>query len=207
VSKIGAIILAGGRGSRFGIDKCLVKIYGKFLINKQINTILKIFDKVYVVVKDNYHKIYNVIDRVDKVVLIRDIFDKYHPLSGIVTAAIFLRRKYSHILTIPVDLVNISKEFIKFLIENFEDDYDCVIPKWRSGFLEPLVAIYRIETILKIFRKYRPEVWDKVPVRAILEFSNNTHFIDADTIVKIFGDVFKNINTLKDIKLICTQNI
>ena len=46
----------------------------------------------------------------------------------------------------------IKIEVIQVLINNSKG-FDCVIPRWNNGFLEPLFAIYPIEKTLKRARK------------------------------------------------------
>ncbi len=192
--KIGGIILAGGRSSRLGVDKALLRIDNTYLIIKQIREMLKVFNKVFVVAKDNYNDIGRIVRESRRIIVIRDVFKVHHPLSGIVTAGLLLHRKYTHIFTVPVDLPNINHKVINFIISSLDKYYDCVIPMWNDGKLEPLIAIYSIDLILKFLKVHRIEFWNEIPVRCLARLSENVKYVSAERLASAFGDVFLNLN-------------
>jgi len=134
------------------------------------------------------------------IVLIRDMFKIRHPLSGIVTAALYLTGRYTHILVVSVDLPNMSTSFLEYLISFVDSNVDCVVPRWRSGYIEPLIAVYRIDPILEFVKHNPPYKWNRVPVRLLVSYLRRIIFVQAESIVEKFGNVFLNLNTLNEVK-------
>ncbi len=196
--KVAPVILAGGLGRRAGIDKNFIRICGKNLIEYQIEKIRKIFDKIFISCRENYERLRYLSSR--EVILIRDMFKIRHPLSGIVTSSLILSRKYSHILLLPVDLPNVTTDFIKFLISLLDPNVECIVPRWNNGYLEPLLAIYRIENVIKFARENPPYMWDKVPVRSLVCSLRRVIFLSAEEILEKYGNVFLNVNTLQTLE-------
>ncbi len=180
------------------IDKSLIKVCGRNLIEHQIIKLLGIFEKVFISCKDNYRKIEHLYSK--RIILFRDIFNIKHPLSGIVTASLYLQGRYSHVFVLPVDLPLISQPFISYMLSLVDHKTDVVIPRWRRGYVEPLVSVYRIGLVLRFLKDNPPSMWDKVPVRFILRYCSNIRYISAEDVVEKFGNVFLNINTLSQLK-------
>lgn len=55
---------------------------------------------------------------------------------------------YNFGFTLSCDNPFLKSEVIQLLIDEI-DTYNCVIPKWKQNYLEPLFAIYPIEKALK----------------------------------------------------------
>ena len=197
--KVAPIILAGGLGRRVGIDKNFIKICGRNLIEYQINKLRKIFDKIFISCKENYEKLSYLLSR--DVILLRDMFKIRHPLSGIVTASLILRGKYTHMFVLPVDLPNVSVSFIEYLISLLDSDVECIVPRWRNGYLEPLLAVYDIEGVIRFLKTNPSDTWDRVPVRSLASSLRRVIFISAEEILEKFGNVFLNVNTLQNLEL------
>ena len=51
-------------------------------------------------------------------------------------------------MVLPCDTPLVQKNVINLLIEESKE-YDCCIPRWNNGFLEPLIAVYPIEKSFK----------------------------------------------------------
>ncbi|NPA23117.1 MAG: molybdenum cofactor guanylyltransferase [Crenarchaeota archaeon] len=191
--RIAPIVLAGGRGSRLGIDKCLIILRGKSLLEHRVKSLLTLFDRVFILCKDNYPILRHMENQ--KVIVLRDMFKIRHPLSGIITAALILKIKYTHVLTCPVDLPYFTSEPVKYLCSLVTDYVDCVIPIWRNGHLEPLTAVYSVSVLVRLLRENPPSTWSSVPVRSILSYCRRIVYVSAERMVEMFGDVFLNINT------------
>jgi len=72
----------------------------------------------------------------------------HSPMVGLYSAfKELLDLGYQKALTISCDMPLIKKNVIELLI-NESIHYDCVIPKWKNGFLEPLFAVYPIKEAL-----------------------------------------------------------
>ena len=104
-NNIPAIILAGGKSSRFGKDKARLKITDKSLTYHQYKKLKKIFKKVYISSKK---------DKFDFKASI--IYDKQKDYLPIVTL-INLIQKFHTIFVIPVDVPMLEYQIIKKLLK------------------------------------------------------------------------------------------
>ena len=105
-SNITAIILAGGKSSRFGKDKSRLKLTNKSLTYHQYKKLKKIFKKVYISSKK---------DKFDfKAQIIYDKQKEYLPIYTLIN----LIQKFHTIFVIPVDVPLLSTYSIKKLIKH-----------------------------------------------------------------------------------------
>ena len=105
-NKIPAIILAGGRSSRFGKDKSRLKIKDKSLTYHQYKKLKKIFKNVYISSKK---------DKFDfNAPIIYDKQKEYLPIFTLIN----LIQKFHTIFIIPVDVPLVSQKSIKKLLKN-----------------------------------------------------------------------------------------
>ena len=104
-NKIPAILLAGGKSSRFGKDKSRIKINDKSLTYNQYKKLKKIFKKVYISSKK---------DKFDfKAPIIYDKQKEYLPIFSLIN----LLKKYHTIFILPVDVPMLSYKTIKKLLK------------------------------------------------------------------------------------------
>ena len=105
-TKIPAILLAGGKSSRFGKDKSRLKLTNKSLTYHQYKKLKKLFKKVYISSKK---------DKFDfKANIIYDKQKEYLPIFSLIN----LIKKFHTIFIIPVDVPLLSKNSIKKLLKN-----------------------------------------------------------------------------------------
>ncbi len=151
--KTAFVILIGGESKRFGIDKGLIKFLGKPFINHQIKSLTKISKSIFLSAHDNYQaqNYTNEISNFDYVSIILDdrkILSEQeirNPLIGIYSSFKYLlKTDFEKVLVVPCDLPLIKSEVIKFML-NESINFDCCIPQWNNGYLEPLFAIYPIK--------------------------------------------------------------
>lgn len=77
----------------------------------------------------------------------------------------------------------------------YEDSFDAVVPRWPTGDVEPLHAIYKKENTEKIEELLKNNMRN---VKALIERSK-VKFVDAELLDET-GKSFQNINRMKDIK-------
>jgi len=84
------------------------------------------------------------------------------------------------------------------------EGHDAAIPRWKDGFLEPLHAVYKCESMIKETRK-AIESGESIILAPI--FRMNINYIDIETIRKIDPNLrtFININTPEDMERIETK--
>ena len=188
-----AIILAGGKSSRFGSDKAFVRIEGTSLIKKQVKLLKKLFKKIIIVTNspDKY--------KIKGVKVIGDLISGFGPLSGIHAGLLASDSHYNFI--VGCDMPFLNQGLIRYMISKCEG-FDIVAPRLKKGY-EPLFAVYSrncIPTIENILSKDNFKVrqlFKKVKVKQIREREINK-FAEPETI-------FFNINTLQDLCRITTS--
>jgi len=131
--RFSAVLLAGGKSSRFGTDKALAKIDGIELWRRQIS-LLRALGPQEILVAAAEPPIW--IE--DQLQFVRDAMPSAGPLSGV--AAALRECATSHLLVLAIDLPQMTTDFLQSLIDLRSETCGSV-PK-RNGFFEPLVAIY-----------------------------------------------------------------
>jgi molybdopterin-guanine dinucleotide biosynthesis protein A len=151
-------ILIGGKSSRFGSDKGIFEFQGKPLISYQLEVLSKFDKDIFLVAKsrEQVQKYANEIDITDLMGFIvddRSLVENKNlrtPMIGLYSVFKDLKElKYQKLFVLSCDMPLIQKEIIELLIQECYG-YDCCIPKWDNGFVEPLFGIY---PIIKAYKK------------------------------------------------------
>ncbi|MFW9999293.1 MAG: molybdenum cofactor guanylyltransferase [Candidatus Hodarchaeota archaeon] len=147
------LILIGGKSTRFGLEKAIIEFYGKPLILHQIEILTKFDQDIYLVAHSeeqifNYRKQIEFPKDINFIVDDRDIFEHpkiYKPMLGIYSGFKELSKLgFEKVFLLSCDMPLINPEVINLMI-NESQGYDCCIPRWKNGFLEPFFAIYPVE--------------------------------------------------------------
>lgn len=107
---------------------------------------------------------------------------------------------YQRAFALSCDNPLIKYEVIDYMIKKCQK-YDCCIPRWKNGFLEPLFAIYPIEkahrSSLKNLKKKNYRL-----VNLISDLWQINYISVEESLKKLDLDLFsfKNINSPEDIK-------
>ena len=131
--RFSAVLLVGGKSSRFGSDKALVKIDGIELWQRQIS-LLRALAPHEILVAAAEPPIW--IDEHSR--FVRDAVPNVGPLSGV--AAALRECATSHLLVLAIDLPQMTAAFLQSLVDLSSENCGAV-PK-RNKFFEPLAAIY-----------------------------------------------------------------
>jgi len=186
------IILAGGKSSRFGEDKSIVKLGDKTLLDHTINKIEKEFTEILVISNKKEFNFKN-----NKIHVVEDCIEgQLGPLVGILTAMKWVKKNnknYKWIASFPCDTPFFDMKFIselkikiketskKLIFLNSDKKRHNIFGLWSVDLIETLE-----EDIKNGLRKV--EIWaDKIGYENI---NINT---------KEF-DMFLNINTKEDLK-------
>jgi len=161
------IVLAGGRSRRFsGINKALVRLGSKRLIDHILETLNACFTRTLLVTK-------NPMDYLPwDVSIVSDILPVASSLTGIHAGLFYCSTPYAFITA--CDTPFIRPGIIALLAREISASVDVVIPETSAG-LEPLCAIYavgclhRIDRHLKSGRLTIRETFDRLRVRRIPE--------------------------------------
>ena len=189
IAKITAVILAGGKSSRFGSDKAFIKIEGAPLIRKQIKILKNIFKKIIIVTNTPAkYKLKNV-------KVISDIIPGLGPLSGIHAGLSASDSFYNFVMACDMPFITLS--LIRYIMRN-KNSYDIIIPKIDKK-THPLFGVYSkncipvIEKMLKQDKLNVSSLFIKVKSRFILKEEIEKFDTDLSSLI--------NINTKEELEV------
>ncbi|MBS7247170.1 MAG: molybdenum cofactor guanylyltransferase [Candidatus Jordarchaeales archaeon] len=195
--RVSAAILAGGTSSRMGVEKGLASLAGKPMILYVIEACRVLTGDVFVVagssnMKDYAKRLASVVEVIPDV----DVGFK-SPLVGAYTA--FSHRREEYVLLLPCDVPLVKPIVLSFLRE-IAEGWDAVVPRWPSGYIEPLVAVYNAGKALQAIeealrRGYRD-------MRGFIE-RIKTLYVSTLVIGELDPELetFFNVNTPNDFRL------
>jgi molybdopterin-guanine dinucleotide biosynthesis protein A len=144
-----AVILAGGKGSRMGgIDKALIKIEGKAIIERIVETIRYVVHNI-LIVSDNDYSFKGV-----NVTMVRDIEKDKGPMMGIYSGLISSKTEWN--FACGCDMPYLTTSIILTLIENIRE-CEAVVPL-VDGKREPLCALYSKRVIKRLQDAIRGDI-------------------------------------------------
>ena len=141
-----AIILAGGRSTRMNGDKGLRELGGEALVNRVIRRVGELVDEVLLVVgseeqREAYSKVVD-----EDVILVVDLYRDGSPLVGAITGLKHAKGEYAFMAA--CDMPFISDEVVETLFKEGEG-YDGAVYQWPNEWIEPLLAVYRVQPSLE----------------------------------------------------------
>ena len=132
-----AIILAGGKSSRMGKDKALLKFGEKTILENLVDFTSGIFSETFVIVNETM-KIESLNLREANVYV--DLVKNQGPLGGIYTGLVYSRNLANFVFT--CDMPFIDECTIDKLVEFWEADCDVICFEKPEGDYEPFPGIY-----------------------------------------------------------------
>ena len=192
-----AVILAGGFSRRFGRDKGLVVLAGKPLILHVIDRVSKVVDEVLVVVSSEKQK--NKFETIlkEEANLVIDKDDSQSPLVGAITGFETTNAEYS--LLLPCDTPLVSTQIVQFLLDMCTNR-SAAIPRWSSGYIEPLQAVYRTESALTAAKTALKH--GKMNMQSMIDNLRGVRYVSTIALEQLEPDLltFFNVNTPQDLK-------
>ena len=186
-----AIVVAKGKKSRrLNLDKALLKIKNKTVIEQLLEKIEGLFDKIYLVTTSPEK--FKFLER-KKLQIIKDELE-CGPLGGI-----FLGLKESasfYNFVFGVDLLFLDRKLLLYLMEK-RKTYQALVPKNKES-VQPLCGIYA-KSVLPVMKRRIAE--KEYKLREIFP-EIKTEYVSGKEL-KRFGDpevLFFNLNTLKDLE-------
>jgi len=134
-SNITGVILAGGKSSRMGTNKALLKINGRTLIEQIAEFLKSLFPKVIVIT--NSPEEYMFI----KIPIFQDVYKQRGPMGGIHSALV--NSETENIFVVPCDAPFINKEIIEKILSTSSNHKIKICH--AAGFLQPLTGVYSKE--------------------------------------------------------------
>lgn len=188
--KITGVILAGGKNSRMGREKGLLKVGGKSIIERQIEVLRSWVNDILIIHNAGLygHLGYRVF---------RDMVPDCGPMGGIYTALAVSQTPKNLILSCDMPLI--STELLQLILDQAED-CDIAIPR-HGDKLEPLCAVYD-RSCAKKFK----ELLDQKALKLMdaLKFFKVKELTVPQEILAI--QPFTNINTPEDYMKITSSN-
>lgn len=192
-----AIVLAGGFSSRFGQDKGILELANKPLIRHVVDAVSAVVDET-VVVTNSQERVtkYAEVTRSD-VKFAVDVCESQSPLIGALTGFGVAQGKYS--LLLPFDTPFVSCEVVSLLFELCVNRA-AVIPRWPTGNIEPLHAVYLTAQALEAAKSAVAE--EKLNLRAMIEKLRGVRYVSTLVIQQLDPELrtFFNINTPADLE-------
>ncbi|MEA2021403.1 MAG: molybdenum cofactor guanylyltransferase [Candidatus Caldatribacteriota bacterium] len=188
VPDLTAIVLAGGKSSRIGVNKnkAMLKLNGKYLLDIIISKLKYITEDIIIVGPPEKYPSYKKVTS--------DLFPQKNPLIGIYSGLKASSSCYN--LVVGCDMPFLKVELLRYMIDKI-DSNNVVIPRYGDKYIEPLCAIYSKDCLRVIKKNIESKIF---PVRKILPYIR-VKFIEEEEIKKIDPqlDSFFNVNFIKDL--------
>jgi len=139
---VNVAILVGGRGGRIGKEKGFLRLCGRTFVEILAERFSDC--KLFFVCRDDVQA--ESYSKFGEVLI--DCVKDFGPLAGICSA---LRRCNDKVLILAVDMPLVKREIAEVLY-NSCIDVDAVVPTWKDGKLEPLLACYS-KSALKVIER------------------------------------------------------
>ncbi|HEY3372200.1 MAG TPA: molybdenum cofactor guanylyltransferase [Prolixibacteraceae bacterium] len=137
IESITGIVLAGGRSSRMGTDKSMIRLNDKPLIQYTIDALKPLCSKV--VISSNS----SIYDFTGCEVWADELPDRA-PMIGIYSC---LRRSETEVnILLSCDMPLMNTELLAYLLDQ-SDKHDITVPVHEGNFIEPLCGIYKKSSI------------------------------------------------------------
>jgi molybdopterin-guanine dinucleotide biosynthesis protein A len=195
--KNSAVILAGGFSRRLGQDKGLIDLAGKPLILHVVDRVSKVVNETVVVVgscvqKEKFESLSG-----NKANVVADKHEAQSPLVGALTGFESAKGEYS--LLLSCDTPFISSQIAQFLLDTCVNKR-AAIPRWPSGYIEPLQAAYQTKLALTAAKEALEQ--GKLDLRSMIARLRRVRYISTVVLRQMDPKLltFFNINTLGDLK-------
>ena len=187
-----AIILAGGKSTRMGFDKQLLRFGEQPLIVMQIEMLKRIFQEIIIVT--NTPEQY----RHQSCIVIEDEKKNFGPLGGIHAGLKASSSQYSYVIACDMPHIHIEYiQYMKTLIHTAEKDLEAVVTM-LGEWLEPFNGFYGKYLIPKIEEKIQQKE------HRIFNLLNGAEVLYiSEAIARRFSpkwEMFMNLNTAEDVK-------
>ncbi|NYB74563.1 molybdenum cofactor guanylyltransferase [Sedimentibacter hydroxybenzoicus DSM 7310] len=184
-----AIILAGGKSSRMGFDKQLLKINERSLMDRMIQKLSREFEEIIIVT--NKPELY--IGLSHKIT--KDILKDMGALGGI--HAGLSHSSSSLAFVAACDMPNINMEYVRYLKDRLNDNNSLGCVTKFGDWIEPFCSFYSVE-LIKNIGKYLES--GRRSVHGLIKDVNISYIEEKDA--RKFSpnwDMFLNLNTREDL--------
>jgi molybdopterin-guanine dinucleotide biosynthesis protein A len=192
-----AVILCGGKSSRMGFDKSMIKIGEKLLIEFICERLKDIFDEIILIAEDK-----NKFGEF-KFKVLEDLKKDFGPAGGIYTGLKYASSENVFFMACDMPVVNL--EYIRLMKHILQKQhYEGIVPR-NNKWIEPLYAFYSKNLIMR-FEKGINE--NNLVLHKIIKNSNI--FYIPEHITKVYNkglNMFTNMNFMRDLEALKDINI
>jgi len=143
------VVLAGGKGLRFGKDKALIQFKGKPLVKWVMEVIDEVVDEIILSLPSDA-EVFKFLEAVgSNIKIVKDTEPDLGPISGLLSS--FREAKGEYVAVAPCDSPFIKPDLYKLIFEK-ADGHDGAVP-FINNFWEPLHAVYKRETFIVALEK------------------------------------------------------
>jgi phospholipid/cholesterol/gamma-HCH transport system ATP-binding protein len=195
MSDVTAFVLAGGRSSRMGSNKALLRLGAQTLLQRILRTASEALGNARIVGSKNIYAQFGDV--------VEDIYPGCGPLGGIHAALSSTNTDLNLILS--VDMPQMTPRFLKWLTEQAATARELIVVPYAAGGLQPLCATYRrdilpaIEQALKNGDFKIGRLFSLLPTRIITE---------QEIVAAGFSAIiFENVNTPEEYDRLLQQAV
>lgn len=194
------IILSGGKSSRMGTNKSLLKIGDRTVIEIMAQLMKSVFENV--IISTSTKEEYSFLN----CPMAADIYIHSGPLAGIHAALMESTTERNFVISCDVPLM--SREMIEYFVE-YKTEKPILISR-AAGYLQPLVGIYMkrllplIENILSENENKSDEKKKHLSLHALID-KTDTEIIDVTTLPFYSDKLFFNLNNKDDFEKLINQ--
>ena len=184
MTKIGFLLLSGGKSSRMGMPKALLEIDGKTLLE----TVAKAgedFEERILSVNDPS------IPTPDGFLRCADVYPDCGPMAGIHAA--LAMTSCDALMTAPCDAPYYSKELAQYLLAQFEPELDALVLLDDDGRAQPLSGVYSKSCLPVLEQHLKTE---RLKIMRMLE---EMRLKKVELPQRLSNKVFENLNTPEDV--------
>jgi molybdopterin-guanine dinucleotide biosynthesis protein A len=198
---ITGVILSGGKSLRMGLNKSLLKIHGKTIIEYLVELMQNIFSKVILITNspDEY--------RFLNLEMFEDIYKNYGPLAGIHSGLVNSSTKRNFIISCDVPLM--TEQMIRYLVD-YSTDKLITIAK-ADGYIQQLVGIYNRDIIVtaedilekgKLVKERNSDQQRRGCKVLSLVNQVGAEIINTDSLSFYIPDTYFNMNNTEDLNIV-----
>jgi len=180
-TRITGLILCGGKSSRMGSDKSLLKLGGELFYHLIAKKLSLFTAEVYISCREEQEARYDL-------PVITDIHEGHGPMTGLVSAIRHLKGEW--IMTCPCDVPDISVELLARIASMVREDIKIITVTDDSG-IDPLLALYNPDVFDELLSCYKEENYSL------------QRFIEAvpdKILIKTTPNDYTNTNTREDLE-------
>jgi len=188
---VSCIVVAGGKGERFGRDKLAEEIGGRSLLQRVVERVSQVSSEILLSVAPGRPS-----DGLPMKSLrvVADLYPGKSTLGGIYTGLVYSTTFRS--LVVAADMPFLNTSLLRYLVEA-APGFDAVVPR-LGGMLEPLHAVYSRRCIAPMEEQIKR---DELRIRVLLD-KVRTRYVEEEVVRRFDPDClsFFNVNTANDLE-------